>query len=148
MSCCVWTASNNVGLMAKAQDSLVFHIIMLTALVSATLTVSKARAAHAYSCIELDRVSIGSGGLMQPAFPGRALNFAIEGNQITADGVFYHQEYEIEPLENGDFRGIGLNDDRVDIFRLEGEFLFHSAIVHYGDTSSIQSQVFSCVVAR
>jgi hypothetical protein len=97
-----------------------------------------------YECTEIERVSVAAAGMMQPAYPGRQINFTLDGDKITSNGVFFHTRYDITPLGGDGFRGFAEDAQRTDIFRLENNVLFHSAIVHYGDEPSIQSQVFSC----
>ena len=71
-----------------------------------------------------------------------------DGNIIKSNGVFFHQKYVMTPLGEKGFRAYAENDDRTDIFRLEDDILFHSAIAKYGDEPSVQSQVFSCALRR
>ena len=56
---------------------------------------SEAVANYSYKCIELERVTVAGSGLMTPAYPGRSLTFIWDGNTIQANGVFYHQNYEM-----------------------------------------------------
>ena len=116
--------------------------------VTAGLIFAGSANASTYECRELERVSVSAGGMMQPAYPGRQLVFTRDGNIIESNGVFFHPEYVMTPLGEGGFRAFAENDDRTDIFRLEGGILFHSAIVKYGDEPSVQSEVFSCTLRR
>jgi hypothetical protein len=97
-----------------------------------------------FECTEIERVSVAAAGMMQPAYPGRQINFTLDGDKITSNGVFFHARYDITLLDEDGFRGFAEDEQRTDIFRLKDNILFHSAIVHYGDEPSIQSQVFSC----
>ena len=95
-------------------------------------------------CTEMERVSISANSRMQPAYPGRTINFEIRYNAIRADGVFFNKSYKIQHFKNGDFEGIGQSIDRTEIFYFQKNLLFHSAIVSSRKSKVIQSQVFSC----
>ena len=49
--------------------------------------------AKSYSCIEVGRHSFAFDASMTPAYPGRKINFSIEGNRIIADGLFFHSDF-------------------------------------------------------
>lgn len=101
-------------------------------------------ASVAFTCTELDRVSLSAQGSMRPVYEGRTLNFVWDEDSLSGDGVFYHQSYSIIPLGEGGFRAFAQDIDRSDLFRFEGNILMHTAIVKYGREPSIQSQVFEC----
>jgi hypothetical protein len=130
-----------------------FRLILSTVFVVACLSVTPAIASNInpgmntnmkFECTEIERVSVAAAGMMQPAYPGRQINFTLDGDKITSNGVFFHARYDITLLDEDGFRGFAEDEQRTDIFRLKDNILFHSAIVHYGDEPSIQSQVFSC----
>ena len=56
-----------------------------------------------YSCVELDRVSVSAEGRMSPAFPGRILNFSIEGQNLKGDGVFFRTAITSRPMAHQGF---------------------------------------------
>ena len=109
---------------------------------------SQAIANFSYKCIELERVTVAGSGLMTPAYPGRSLTFIWNGTTIEANGVFYHQNYEMSPFAdvngNTGFKAFAVNEDRQDIFYFLNDQLFHTAIVSYGREPSIQSEIFDC----
>ena len=110
-------------------------------LLSTTLT---AHAAGTYTCTELERVSLAAEGSMRPIYEGRILTFTWAESGFSADGVFYHDAYNITSLGEDGFRAFAENSDRSDLFRFEDGILMHAAIVKYGREPSIQSQVFQC----
>ena len=109
---------------------------------------SEAVANYSYKCIELERVTVAGSGLMTPAYPGRSLTFIWDGATIEANGVFYHQNYEMSPFSdingNTGFKAFAVDEDRQDIFYFLNGQLFHTAIVSYGREPSIQSEIFDC----
>ena len=109
---------------------------------------SEAVANYSYKCIELERVTVAGSGLMTPAYPGRSLTFIWDGATIEANGVFYHQNYEMSPFSdvngNTGFKAFAVDEDRQDIFYFLNGQLFHTAIVSYGSEPSIQSEIFDC----
>ena len=110
---------------------------------------SEAVANYSYKCIELERVTVAGSGLMTPAYPGRSLTFIWDGATIEANGVFYHQNYEMSPFSdvngNTGFKAFAVDEDRQDIFYFLNGQLFHTAIVSYGREPSIQSEIFDCI---
>ena len=130
-----------------------FRLILSTVFVVTCLSVTLTTASNInsgmntnmkFECTEIERVSVAAAGMMQPAYPGRQINFTLDGDKITSNGVFFHARYNITQLGEDGFRGFAEDEQRTDIFHLKDNILFHSAIVHYGDEPSIQSQVFSC----
>ena len=109
---------------------------------------SEATSNFSYKCIELERVTVAGSGLMTPAFPGRSLTFIWDGTTIEANGVFYHQNYEMSFFAdvngNAGFKAFAFNENRQDIFYFLNGKLFHTAIVSYGRAPSIQSEIFDC----
>ena len=109
----------------------------------------EAVANYSYKCIELERVTVAGSGLMTPAYPGRSLTFIWDGATIEANGVFYHQNYEMSPFAevngNTGFKAFAVDEDRQDIFYFLNGQLFHTAIVSYGREPSIQSEIFDCI---
>ena len=105
-------------------------------------------ASLSYECIELERVTVANSGLMTPAYPGRTIKFTLGANKIEASGVFYHNEYDIllfkDSRGNTGFKAFATSKDRQDIFHFFEGQLFHSAIVNYGESPSIQSEIFEC----
>lgn len=112
-------------------------------LISAALP---AGASVAFTCNELERVSLSAAGSMRPVYEGRTLNFVWEEENLSGDGVFYHQSYSITAFGEGGFRAFAQHPDRSDLFRFEKGILMHTAIVKYGREPSIQSQIFECTV--
>ncbi len=109
------------------------------------LTTAPAQAAGRFDCVELERVSLSAEGAMRPVYEGRKLTFSWDMDRIAGDGVFYHDSYTITALGADGFRAFAQNADRSDVFRFEAGILMHAAIVKYGPTPSIQSQVFGCI---
>ena len=107
-------------------------------------TTSAADALGTFTCEELDRLSLSAEGAMRPVYEGRPLTFTWTDNNLSGDGVFYHDDYEMSRLEGGGFRAAAENEDRSDLFRFEEGVLMHAAIVKYGKRPSVQSQVFRC----
>ena len=101
-----------------------------------------------FKCKELERVTVADSGLMTPAFPGRKLQFVLTNDTITGTGVFYHKNYDISHFEDSKghfaFKAFAESYERQDIFLFSNGQLFHSAIVNYGRTPSIQSEIFTC----
>jgi hypothetical protein len=130
-------------------DDLVYPISMkkiILLAVAATCNIFPARAEVTYLCTELDRVSVSAQGRMSPAYPGRKLNFKWDNQSLTGDGVFFHNFYEITPMEPNGFRAVAGSEDRDDLYWLDGGILFHTAIIKYRKEPSIQSETFVCDV--
>ena len=112
------------------------------------VAVPEAGKAKSYNCTEVKRHSFAFASSMTPAYPGRAINFSIEGNRITADGVFFHSEYDVDLFKNDDqnisFRAHAFDLDREDIFLFVENKLYHTAIVNYGREPSIQLNILEC----
>ena len=101
-----------------------------------------------FTCIEEQRHSFVVGSSMTPTYPGRKINFTIKGNELTADGVFFHAAYNIRYLSDQatdlSFRAHALDEDREDIFLFLEQTLYHTAIVKYGREPSIQLNILTC----
>jgi hypothetical protein len=106
--------------------------------------------AAAFTCSEAQRHSFAVASSMTPAYPGRTINFTINGNEITADGVFFHTSYEVTYLsdQGGElsFRAHAADVDREDIFLFLKQTLYHTAIVNYGREPSIQLNILTCQI--
>ena len=104
--------------------------------------------AASFSCKEAQRHSFAVESSMTPAYPGRTIDFTINGNEITADGVFFHTSYEVTYLsdQGGElsFRAHAADVDREDIFLFLKQTLYHTAIVNYGREPSIQLNILTC----
>ena len=106
--------------------------------------------AHAasFTCSEAQRHSFAVATSMTPAYPGRTINFTINGNDITADGVFFHTSYDVIYLSDHaaelSFRAQASDTDREDIFLFTEQTLYHTAIVKYGREPSIQLNILTC----
>ena len=106
--------------------------------------------AHAasFTCSEAQRHSFAVATSMTPAYPGRTINFTINGNDITADGVFFHTSYDVIYLSDHaaelSFRAHASDADREDIFLFTEQTLYHTAIVKYGREPSIQLNILTC----
>ena len=104
--------------------------------------------AESYNCIEVKRHSFAFDVSMTPAYPGRKINFSIEGNRIIADGLFFHSEYDVDMRKNSDqsiwFRAHAFDLDREDIFLFVKNTLYHTAIIYYGREPSIQLNILEC----
>jgi len=104
--------------------------------------------AKSYNCIEVKRHSFAFDTSMTPAYPGRKINFSIEGNRIIADGLFFHSEYDVDMRKNSDqsiwFRAHAFDLDREDIFLFVKNTLYHTAIIYYGREPSIQLNILEC----
>ena len=106
--------------------------------------------AHAasFTCSEAQRHSFAIASSMTPAYPRRTINFTINGNEITADGVFFHTAYDVTYLSDQaddlSFRAHATDADREDIFLFTEQTLYHTAIVKYGREPSIQLNILTC----
>ena len=104
--------------------------------------------AAAFTCSEAQRHSFAVASSMTPAYPGRTINFTINGNEITADGVFFHTSYDVTYLSDQaddlSFRAHASDVDREDIFLFTEQTLYHTAIVKYGREPSIQLNILTC----
>ena len=106
--------------------------------------------AHAasFTCSEAQRHSFAVASSMTPAYPGRTINFTINGNEISADGVFFHTSYDVTYLSDHaaelSFRARASDVDREDIFLFTEQTLYHTAIVKYGREPSIQLNILTC----
>ena len=104
--------------------------------------------AASFTCSEAQRHSFAVTSSMTPAYPGRTINFTINGNEITADGVFFHTSYDVKYLSNQaaklSFRAHASDADREDIFLFTEQTLYHTAIVKYGREPSIQLNILIC----
>ena len=111
---------------------------------------SKPTSAHAasFTCSEAQRHSFAVATSMTPAYPGRTINFTINGNEISADGVFFHSSYDVTYLSDQaddlSFRAHASDADREDIFLFTEQTLYHTAIVKYGREPSIQLNILTC----
>ena len=116
--------------------------------ISVLVALPEAGRATSYNCIEIKRHSFAYASSMTPADPGRTVNFSIEGNKITANGVFFHSEYDFDLLKNKgqstSFRAHAFDVDREDIFLFIENKLYHTAIVNYGGEPSIQLNILEC----
>lgn len=121
---------------------------MITKIILLLATALPVQASNTFNCIELERVSLASSGSMRPVYEGRTLTFTREADIISANGVFYHDAYQITALSEDGFRAFAENADRSDLFRFEDGILLHAAIVKYGREPAIQSQVFRCEKVR
>lgn len=105
-------------------------------------------AAASFSCSEAQRHSFAVASSMTPAYPGRRIDFTINGSDITADGVFFHTAYDVTYLSDQgadlSFRAHALDADREDIFLFTEQTLYHTAIVKYGREPSIQLNILTC----
>ena len=117
---------------------------MIKSIIILVLGALPVNASGAFTCIEIERVSLSAEGSMRPAYGGRTLNFRWTGSSLWGDGVFYHDKYSISTLGVDGFRAFAENSDRSDLFRFEDGILMPAAIVKYGRNPSIQSQVFKC----
>ena len=104
--------------------------------------------AAAFTCSEAQRHSFAVASSMTPAYPGRTINFTINGNEISADGVFFHSTYDVTYLsdqaDDMSFRAHASDADREDIFLFTEQTLYHTAIVKYGREPSIQLNILTC----
>ena len=106
--------------------------------------------AHAasFTCSEAQRHSFAVASSMTPAYPGRTINFTINGNEIIADGVFFHSSYDVtylsDQVDDLSFRAHASDADREDIFLFTEQTLYHTAIVKYGREPSIQLNILTC----
>jgi len=104
--------------------------------------------AASFACSEAQRHSFAVTSSMTPAYPGRTIDFTINGSDITADGVFFHTAYDVTYLSdqatNLSFRAHALDADREDIFLFIEQTLYHTAIVKYGREPSIQLNILTC----
>ena len=104
--------------------------------------------AESYNCIEVKRHSFAFDASMTPAYPGRKINFSIEGNRIIADGLFFHSEYDVDMRKNSDqsiwFRAHAFDLDREDIFLFVKNKLYHTAIINNKSEPSIQLNILEC----
>ena len=106
--------------------------------------------AHAatFTCSEAQRHSFAVTSSMTPAYPGRTINFTINGNEISADGVFFHTAYDVtylsDQVDDLSFRAHASDADREDIFLFTEQTLYHTAIVKYGREPSIQLNILTC----
>jgi hypothetical protein len=106
--------------------------------------------AHAasFTCSEAQRHSFAVTSSMTPAYPGRTINFTINRNEISADGVFFHTSYYVTYLSDQaddlSFRAHASDADREDIFLFTEQTLYHTAIVKYGREPSIQLNILTC----
>ena len=104
--------------------------------------------AAAFTCSEAQRHSFAVASSMTPAYPGRTINFTINGNEIIADGVFFHTSYDVTYLSDQaddlSFRAHASDADREDIFLFTEQTLYHTAIVKYGREPSIQLNILTC----
>ena len=124
-----------------------------TAVLGATLlfgmaTAPNTVAAASFTCGEAQRHSFAVASSMTPAYPGRTINFTINGNEISADGVFFHTSYDVTYLSDQaddlSFRAHASDADREDIFLFTEQTLYHTAIVKYGREPSIQLNILTC----
>ena len=101
-----------------------------------------------FTCSEAQRHSFAVTSSMTPAYPGRAINFTINGSEIIADGVFFHTSYDVSYLSDHaaelSFRAHASDVDREDIFLFTEQTLYHTAIVKYGREPSIQLNILTC----
>ena len=104
--------------------------------------------AESFTCSEAQRHSFAVGSSMTPAYPGRTIDFTINGSEITANGVFFHTSYEVTYLSDQggklSFRAHAADADREDIFLFLKQKLYHTAIVNYGREPSIQLNILTC----
>ena len=104
--------------------------------------------AKSYNCIEVKRHSFAFDASMTPAYPGRKIDFSIEGNRIIADGLFFHSEYDVDMRKINDqsiwFRAHAFNLDREDIFLFVKNKLYHTAIINNKSEPSIQLNILEC----
>ena len=104
--------------------------------------------AASFTCSEAQRHSFAVTSSMTPAYPGRTINFTINRNEITADGVFFHTTYDVTYLSEQttglSFRAHASDADREDIFLFTEQTLYHTAIVKYGREPSIQLNILTC----
>ena len=111
-------------------------------------TVPSLAHAASFTCSEAQRHSFAVTSSMTPAYPGRTINFTINGNEITADGVFFHTSYDVTYLSDQaaelSFRAHASDADREDIFLFTEQTLYHTAIVNYGRKPSIQLNILTC----
>lgn len=111
-------------------------------------TVPNTVAAASFSCSEAQRHSFAVASSMTPAYPGRTIDFTINGSDITADGVFFHTAYDVTYLSDQgadlSFRAHASDADREDIFLFTEQTLYHTAIVKYGREPSIQLDILTC----
>ena len=101
-----------------------------------------------FTCSEAQRHSFAIASSMTPAYPGRTINFTINGNEIIADGVFFHTPYDVtylsDQVDDLSFRAHASDADREDIFLFTEQTLYHTAIVKYGREPSIQLNILTC----
>ena len=101
-----------------------------------------------FTCSEAQRHSFAVASSMTPAYPGRTIDFTINGNEIIADGVFFHNSYDVTYLSDQaadlSFRAHASDADREDIFLFIEQTLYHTAIVKYGREPSIQLNILTC----
>ena len=111
-------------------------------------TVPSLAHAASFTCSEAQRHSFAVTSSMTPAYPGRTINFTINRNEITADGVFFHTSYDVTYLSDQaaelSFRAHASDADREDIFLFTEQTLYHTAIVNYGREPSIQLNILTC----
>ena len=56
--------------------------------------------AASFTCREAQRHSFAVTSSMTPAYPGRTIDFTINGSDITANGVFFHTAYDVTYLSD------------------------------------------------
>ena len=104
--------------------------------------------AASFSCSEAQRHSFAVASSMTPAYPGRTIDFTINGSDITADGVFFHTAYDVTYLSDQgadlSFRAHASDADREDIFLFTEQTLYHTAIVKYGRRSVFSGSCLRC----
>jgi hypothetical protein len=104
--------------------------------------------AASFTCSEAQRHSFAVASSMTPAYPGRTIDFTINGSEIIADGVFFHTSYDVTYLSDQaaelSFRAHASDADREDIFLFTEQTLYHTAIVKYGREPSIQMNILTC----
>ena len=104
--------------------------------------------AASFTCSEAQRHSFAVASSMAPSYPGRTIDFTINGSEIIADGVFFHTFYDVTYLSDQaaelSFRAHASDADREDIFLFTEQTLYHTAIVKYGREPSIQLNILTC----
>ena len=104
--------------------------------------------AASFTCSQAQRHSFAVASSMTPAYPGRTIDFTINGSEIIADGVFFHTSYDVTYLSDQaaelSFRAHASDADREDIFLFTEQTLYHTAIVKYGREPSIQMNILTC----
>ena len=105
--------------------------------------------AHAasFTCSEAQRHSFAVASSMTPAYPGRTINFTINGMKFPRM-VCFHSSYDVTYLSDHaaelSFRAHASDADREDIFLFTEQTLYHTAIVKYGRDPSIQLNILTC----